>query len=116
VDDVGLFLRRHRAETTAVIERLDDDLVGQHIELLLHLALHVHVARRAEDVDQSRHCALVGDHLAGQRHVVQDARQLARGVRESSLLLDDESLDGDDGRRSMVDHGHTPQGGIEIDY
>jgi hypothetical protein len=29
VNDVGLFLRRHRTETTAVIERLDDDLVGQ---------------------------------------------------------------------------------------
>ena len=110
LDDVGLFLRRHGAQPPAVIERLDDDFVGDDVELLLHFALHILAHRRAEDIGEAGAAHLVGDHLAGERHVVEDAGQFTRRLREHALLLDDEALDGDDRRRSMLDHGRIPGG------
>src|SRR2546430_5067978 len=41
-------------------------------QLLLHLTLDVHLAVRAEYVDQAGHANLVRDHLGRERHVVQD--------------------------------------------
>ena len=41
LNDVRLFLRGHRTETSAMVHRLDDDLVREDVELLLHFALHV---------------------------------------------------------------------------
>ena len=73
-----LLLGRHRAQPAAVVDRLDDDLVGEHVELLLHLALHVLGLRGAEDVGQAGAAHLVGDHLGGEREVVQDAGELTR--------------------------------------
>ena len=93
-----------------MIERLDDDLVRNHIELLLHLALHIDVAGGAKDIHESGASHLVRNHLAGQGHVVEDAGQFTGGLGEHALLLDDETFDGDDGRRSMPYHGSTPGG------
>ena len=44
-DDPGLLLRRHGAQPAAVVHRLDDRVVGEDVELLLDLALHVRRAR-----------------------------------------------------------------------
>ena len=104
LNDPRLLLRRHRAETAAVIHRLDDDLVREDVELLLHFALHVLVFGRAEDVGEARAAHLVGDHLRGEREVVQHAGELTRRLGVIALLLDDEPLDRDDRRCGMFDH------------
>src|SRR5258707_3820882 len=104
-NDPGLLLGRHRAEPAAVVHGLDDGVVGEHVELLLDFALHVRVLGGAEDVRETRETHLVGNHLRRERHVVQNAGELASGLRMQALLLDDESLDRDDRRRGMLNHG-----------
>ena len=52
----------------------------------------------AQDVDQAGAADGRGDDLGGERDVVEQAGQLARGLGVAVLLLDDESLDGRDGR------------------
>ena len=103
-DDVRLFLGRHGAKPPAMVHRLDDRLVGEDVELLLLLALDVVRIRGAEDVDQTGPADLVGDHLRGERDVVEDAGQLAGGLRVQPLLLDDVPVDRDDRRRSVTYH------------
>ena len=103
-NDVFGFLRCHGAEPPAVIHRLHDDLVRDDVELLLGLALHVLRAGGAEDVGQPGAADLVRDHLRRHREIVQDAGQLAGGLRMAALLLDDEALDRDDGRCGVANH------------
>ena len=67
-----------------------------HVELLLPLALHVHVGRGAENVGEASAPHLVGDHFRRKRHVVENDRQLARRLRMARVLIDDEAIDGDD--------------------
>ena len=67
-------------------------------------ALHVLVVGGAEDVGEAGAAHLVGDHLRGEREIVEDARELARRFRVIALLLDDEALDRDDRRRGVLDH------------
>ena len=110
VDDVRLLFGRHGTQPATMIECLDDDFVGNHVELLLHLPLDVHVAGRAENVRESGTSHFVRDHLAGERHVIEDTGQFAGGLGEHAFLLDDETFDRDDGGRSMPDHGSTPGG------
>jgi hypothetical protein len=93
-----------------VVHRLDDGLVGEDVELLLYFALHVLCVLGTEDVREARAAHFVRDHLRGERHVVKDTRQLTRGFRVLSLLLDDETLDRDDGRRFVLQHGATLPG------
>ena len=107
LNDSRLLFRRHRAQATGVIHRLDDDLVRYDVELLLNFALHVLGVRRAEDVGETGHADLAGDHLRGERDVVQDAGELAGGLRMLALLLDDEPLDGDDRRCRVSDHAEA---------
>src|SRR2546430_8677907 len=104
LDDSRLLFRRHRAQATGVIHRLDDDLVRYDVELLLNFALPILGFRRAEDVGETGHADLAGDHLRGEPDVVQDAGELAGGLRMLALLLDDEPLDGDDRRCGVSDH------------
>jgi hypothetical protein len=79
-----------------VIKRLDDYLVGDDVQFFLNFALDVHAVRRAKDVGESGAADLVGDHLGRQRHVIEDAGELARCLRVELFLLDDEPLDGND--------------------
>jgi hypothetical protein len=88
-----------------VVHRLDDRLVGEDVELLLHLPLNVLVVGRAENVDEAGAANLARDHLRREREVVQDSRQLPGGLRVLPLLLDDEALDRDDRGRGVMDHG-----------
>ena len=103
-DDAGLLFRRHGAEPPTVIQRLDDGVVGEHIELLLDFALHVRVLGGAENVREAGSAHLARDHLGGKCHVIQNAGQLPCGVRVQPLLLDDEPVDCDDGRCRVLDH------------
>ena len=58
----------------------------------------------AEDVGETGAAHLVGDHLRGEREIVQDAGELTRRFRMVALLLDDEALDRDDRCCSVFDH------------
>ena len=77
-DDVLVFLRPHHADPAGVVEALLDGLVGEHVELLLLLALDVPAPARAEDVDQPGAADRRRDDLGGQRDVVEQVGQLAR--------------------------------------
>ena len=70
--------------------------LAEDVELLLNLALHVLTVIRAEDVGESRAADLVGDHLRGERQIVQHAGELTRRFGVIALFLDDETLDRDD--------------------
>src|SRR5205814_2378161 len=113
VYDARLFLRRHGAKASPVIHRLDDDLVGENVELLLRLALNVLEIRGTQDVGQAGTAHLVGDHLGGKRQVVKHAGELTRGFGMELLLLDDEALDCYDRCRSVLDHSEILVDGTE---
>ena len=51
-----------------------------------------------EDVDQSRATDGRGDDLGGERDVVEQIRELTRRFGEAILLIENEALDGRDGR------------------
>src|SRR5207244_12121510 len=71
--------------------RRSSDL-GEHVELLLHLALDVDRAEFAEDIGEPGAPYLTGDDLGGEAQIVEQVRQLARGLRVEPLLLHDEPL------------------------
>ena len=74
-------------------------LVGEHIQFLLHLALDIDRAEFAEDVGEAGAPHLAGDDLGGEAEVVQQVRQLPRGLGVEPFLLHDEAFNRDDGRR-----------------
>src|SRR6185437_1183605 len=104
LDDVRLFLRRHGAEAAAVVQGLDDHVVGEHVQLLLNLALYIMVFGGTDYVRQAGHADLVGDHLGRERDVVQQPGQLTRSFGIQVFLLDYVALDCYDGRRCVLDH------------
>src|ERR1051325_12033111 len=87
-----------------MVEGLDDDVVGEDVELLLDFPLNVLRLGRPDDVRQAGAPDLRGDHFRREREIVQNARELTRGVWVKALLLDDESLDRDDRGRGVSDH------------
>ena len=91
-----VLLRGHDRDAFAPAERAQQDVVGDHVELLLLFALHVLVADRAEHVLEARAAHLRGDHLRGDRQRRQDPGQLAAGFGIARLLLQDVRLQGDD--------------------
>ena len=90
--------RAHHADPAGVVEAVLDGLVGDDVELLLLLALDVPVAGRAQDVDQAGAPDRRRDDLGGERDVVEQVGELARRLGIAVLLVEDEALDGGDGR------------------
>ena len=86
---------RHSARGAGFSQRGDEQPVGEQVELLHLFAVHVLLARFAEDVDEPRLVDLPGDHLRGQRDVVQEPREPAGGVGMLPLLVDEEAGDGE---------------------
>jgi hypothetical protein len=87
---VGLvhLLGHHRRELAAPLVRLHQHLVGDHVELLLRLALDV---LRADDVADARERALphrVADHLARAGDHLEQEPELRRDRAGAALLLD----------------------------
>ena len=64
-----------------MIDRLDDDLVGENVELLLRLSLNVLEVSSAKYVSQSGAAHLVGDHLRSQRQIVEYSGKLTGSFR-----------------------------------
>ncbi len=106
-----ILLRGHDGDAFAAAERAQQDVVGDHIELLLLFALHVLVADRAEHIIQPRAAHMRCNHLGGDRQRRQDPGKLAAGLGIARLLLQDVSLQRDDlggaGGRigGRIDHG-----------
>ncbi len=67
---------------------LDQHLVGDEVELFLHLALHVGAARTAQHLAQRAFVDADGDALAGARHDFDQQAQLGRNAAVDALLLD----------------------------
>ena len=80
-DRLLVLLRSHDRHVAAVAQAVQQRLVGEHVELLHRLALHVLLAGRAEDVDQPGPADLRGDDLGGQRDAGQQPGELAAGLR-----------------------------------
>ena len=71
-----------------MVERANDDLVGEDVELLLLFAMHVLVVRGAEDVYEARLVHLPRYQLRSQSDVAQDVGEGAGGLRMQALLVD----------------------------
>jgi hypothetical protein len=81
----------------AVIERLEDHIVGPGIQLLHLLAVYIPLVRAAQDVDQAGHVHFARNHLRRERNVVQQIAERTARLRILALLLDDVALDGNHG-------------------
>ncbi len=69
----------------------DEHLVGDDVQLLLRLALHVLAARAAQHADQRALVDVVRDLLAGHDHIADQAGEIAaRLSRDRALFFDDE--------------------------
>mmetsp|Transcript_32237 Transcript_32237/g.99729 ORF Transcript_32237/g.99729 Transcript_32237/m.99729 type:complete len:204 (+) Transcript_32237:466-1077(+) len=85
-DGLLVFLRDEDAARPALDERVDEDVVRQHVELLLVVARRVLVARHAEEVRDARLGARARRRLAGQRHLRHQDRQLLVLERRHEVL------------------------------
>ena len=94
VDGLHL-LRGQRGEIAAPFIGVEQDLVGDHVELLLDLALHVLAAEAAEHAAELALVHRMADRLAGARHDLDQQAQLRRQVAALPLLLDEETAQGD---------------------
>ncbi len=101
-DDVLVFLRSHHTHSARVVETILDRLVREHVKLLLNLTLDVSCTVGAEDVHEPRATDGGRDDLGRQRDVVQQIRELTRRLGEAVLLIENEALDGRDGRLHTV--------------
>jgi selenide, water dikinase len=73
-------LGRQRGEVAAPLVGLEQDLVGDHVELLLRLALHVLRARRAQHAGERALADGDADRLAGARDDLDQQAQVGLGA------------------------------------
>jgi len=71
---------------TAPFVGFEQDLVGDHVEFLLHFALDVFSAHAAEDATQRAFGHGVADFLASTRHHFDKEAQIGRRVVTAGLL------------------------------
>jgi hypothetical protein len=98
-----VFLGGHHTNAPGVVERVLERLIGEDVEFLLLLALHVDGAHGAEDVDQAGPPGGGGDDLGSQRNVIEQVGEFPGRLRVLLLLVDDEPFDGRD--RGVPHHG-----------
>ena len=87
-DLVGIvhFFGRHAGQVTAPFVGFKQDLVGDHIELLLHFTLHVFGAHAAQNTTQGAFGHGVADLFASTRHHFDEETQISRRVVAAGLL------------------------------
>ena len=78
LNKVVILLRGHTADHLALREGIDKDLVGDDVQLLLFLALHVAVARFAQYVGDTRFVDEAVHHLGGDLDTADQAGEFAR--------------------------------------
>jgi hypothetical protein len=92
-----IFFRSHDANTPRPGDHLLHGVVCYDVELLLPFTMHVRATGRAEDVNQTSSSHVPGDDLCGQSYVVEQLGKLTAGLRMQPLLLQDESLNRNNG-------------------
>ena len=94
VDGFHLFAG-HGRQVTAPFVGLDQHLVGDDVELLLHLALHVLATSHTQDAGQVALAHGLADALASPRHHLEQQTQLGGDVAVFALLFDEVAGEGD---------------------
>ena len=74
-------------------EGLEEDVVGEGVELLLLLALDVRLPRRAEDLGEAGAGEDAGDPLARERELGEEGRELAGRLRVAPLGLEEVAVE-----------------------
>ena len=80
------FFGRHAGQVTAPLVGFQQDFVGNHVEFLLHLALHVLGAHAAQHAAQCTLGYLMADFLTGPCDHFNKETQIGRGVVTTGLL------------------------------
>ena len=102
-----LFLGAHGAQGTTAFHTVKKDTVGDAVHLLHVLALDVHFARAAEDIQQAGFVDPPGDGLARQDQVIQKTGELAGCLGRAFLMQQKVFGNGN------VGHGKPPYTGYE---
>src|SRR3569623_767897 len=95
--DLVHFLRGHAREVARPVGGFDHHIIGDHVELLLILALHVLGAGTTQHARERALVHGVRDHFGGGDDIVEQQSELAGGAGDAALLFDDELGDGDAG-------------------
>ena len=106
-----VLLRDHAGELAAPVRGAQEDLVGEHVELLLFLALHVGAAVAAEHVGERAVGDRARDRLAGLGDLQDEGVELAGGLGVAAAVFDQVF-----GERAAVEaeHGVSPPGGAGL--
>src|SRR5690606_3130798 len=80
------FLGSHASQVTAPLVGLEQNLVGQDVELLLHFALDVLAVSATQYAAKGALGDRVADFLARSCHDLDEKAQISRGVVTASLL------------------------------
>ena len=88
LDDLVLLFARHRGDAAGPSQHLDEGVVGDAVELLHVLALHVHVTRLAPELNQAGAPDLRRNQLADDTDLGHQPRELAARVRVQVLLTE----------------------------
>jgi hypothetical protein len=88
------FLGQHASQVSTPFAGAQEHVVGQHVQGLLLLALHIAGAGAAEHIGQRPVGHLAGDGLAGERHVGDERVEFAGGIGVAASLLDEELGEG----------------------
>ena len=98
------------ADALKYAERVEQDFVGIDVELLLHLALHVDLAVRTQNVGQAGAADFGLNHFGGQRDAGLNERKLAAGTGKALLIEQDVLLERHQRRRSIAKKGFALEG------
>jgi hypothetical protein len=109
-DESLVLFRRQACNQPGMIERPVDDLVREHVELLLGLTVNVLVAGRPHDIDESSLVHLPADHLRGKSDVLEKTGEGAGRSRKLPLLLDEEARN----RDNVALSGHGDRFGVTL--
>jgi hypothetical protein len=93
-DHIIELLAADAGATDSMAQHAGELVVGEHIQLLNLLPLHIHRAGISKDVDQPGLVDLHIHALGGQTDIAQQARQFAGGIGKITHLLDSELIEG----------------------
>ena len=113
VDIIHLF-RGHGRQVTRPFVRLDENLIGEDVQLFLGLALNILAPGAAQDPHQGAMVDHVRDDLAGGNDIVEQGGEIPRGTRDVTLLLNDELGDSGTVVHALPPVVASPKAGCEI--